>query len=181
MKHAHETGLWQKTSSHGKRWKRPPQSLYESIRCENGSIDVSQWRPEVVAAIRTGLGWADQTTEDLPGEAWKPVHDRWGLATQVEVSTSGRVRRHDSGRLLLQSLSTHGYPIVRLNRGRGKNAVCIKTHVLIAEALLGPRPSTKHVVNHKDLNKQNNDVRNLEWTTYAENSAHWARSKGLTN
>lgn len=51
-------------------------------------------------------------------------------------------------------------------------------HRLVAETFL-PNPDHKPVVNHKDLNRKNNDVSNLEWVTYSENSYH-AASGGVS-
>jgi len=70
-------------------------------------------------------------------------------------------------------------------------------HRLVAAAFLGPPPSMGHsIVNHKDLDKGNNSVENLEWTTPSENQLHfyansfqqrrsdgkpvWSRRKGDT-
>lgn len=172
MKHAHSVGLWQKTEGHGQRWSRPPVVSYDLVRA--GRDD--GWHPAVVSALRQGLGWADQTPGSLPDEVWCPVYDRWSLATPLEVSSLGRVRRASGHATINQSLSTHGYPVVQLYTGKG-NGTSQRTHMLVAESFLGPRPSSRHVVNHKDGNKQNNNVSNLEWVTYADNSKHWAASR----
>jgi len=44
-------------------------------------------------------------------------------------------------------------------------------HRLVAETYL-PNPSNKRTVNHKDGNRSNNNVENLEWMTIAENLNH---------
>lgn len=44
-------------------------------------------------------------------------------------------------------------------------------HRLVAKAFLPP-PMEGCVINHKDANKQNNAVSNLEWVTQKENIAH---------
>ena len=46
-------------------------------------------------------------------------------------------------------------------------------HRLVVEAFLPPPPTPKHVhVNHKDLDRSNNHVSNLEWSTISENMLH---------
>ena len=54
----------------------------------------------------------------------------------------------------------------------------MKVHRLAAEAFL-PNPQNLETVNHKDENKLNNDVSNLEWMNRTDNVAYsqpqWAR------
>ena len=106
--------------------------------------------------------------------------------SDYEVSDTGRVRRvtpHKLGtrwpvdRELTPQLqgrdSHHAYLRVKI----GQKYVPV-AH-LVATAFLGPRPDG-HEVNHKDGNKQNNSVTNLEWVTHKENVQH-ALQLGLRN
>lgn len=65
----------------------------------------------------------------------------------------------------------NGYQIVFLgNNGKRERHY---VHRLVAEAFL-PKTDGKDIVNHKDWNKRNNAVENLEWCTQKENIRHSA-------
>lgn len=113
-------------------------------------------------------------------ELWLPV---CGFENSYEVSFLGRVRSLDrkvfsgyasngtkrfrlaKGRVLKPLLNSDGY--LRVMFGR-KNK---KIHRLVAAAFLR-NPKNLPCVNHKDGDKHNNKVENLEWCTYKENSQH---------
>ena len=71
-----------------------------------------------------------------------------------------------------------GYQCLRMTIEKGK-AVTVKAHRLIAQTFL-PNPENKQYVNHKDGNKKNNAISNLEWCTAKENANH-AIKTGLKN
>lgn len=73
------------------------------------------------------------------------------------------------GRYLKQQEDSKGYMRVRVSINRKKQA--IKVHRAVAEAFI-PNPLKKPQVNHKDGNKHNNRIDNLEWVTNIENARH---------
>lgn len=76
------------------------------------------------------------------------------------------------GKLLTKQITADGYHRVCLHIGKGKHTRLV--HHLIALAFIGERQSGI-TVNHKDGNKLNNHVDNLEYATLAENVLHARR------
>jgi hypothetical protein len=112
---------------------------------------------------------------DLNQEEWRPVIGE----PLYLVSALGRVKKlahrvvykdgrsYEAPERVLGFKMRQGYLAVELQlRGR----MCI--HTLVAEAFIGPKPSTARTVNHKDGDKSNNRPENLEWASYAENNRH---------
>lgn len=100
-------------------------------------------------------------------EIWKPVVGFEGL---YEVSNMGRVkslkRLHTKERIIAQSLNHKGYARVTLWKENKQRKFSV--HRLVAKAFI-PNLDNLPQVNHKDENKQNNNVWNLEWCTQLEN------------
>lgn len=77
-------------------------------------------------------------------------------------------------KLLGQKVTERGYHNVTLSHlGRAK---CFRVNRVVALAFID-NPSNKPEVNHKDGNKSNNSVNNLEWATRSENELHAFRIK----
>ena len=90
------------------------------------------------------------------------------------VTVKGEVYSLKRGRpyRLKSRIDHNGYCRVELcKNGKPKY---IFAHRLVAEAFI-PNPENKPYINHKDENKQNNSVANLEWCTAAENNKHGTR------
>lgn len=79
------------------------------------------------------------------------------------------------GRLLKQYTNKDGYKRVCL---RNKNAKWKFVHRLVAEAFI-PNPDNLPEVNHKDENKDNNCVDNLEWCEKLYNMNYGERNKKI--
>ena len=107
-------------------------------------------------------------------EIWKNVKEFNGL---YEVSSNGRMKsykRYKEGKILKLSKYSNGYLFVKLspmNTHRGEYKKAYSVHRLVAETFI-PNPNNYPCVNHKDGNKQNNNVDNLEWCTYSYNTKH---------
>lgn len=117
-----------------------------------------------------GLIWGG----DLVQEVWKDIEGYEGL---YQVSNLGRVKSFVKSRSKIKSLSNDkdGYLLCVLHKFNKKRT--FKVHRLVAMSFI-PNPENKSQVNHKDGNKHNNIVDNLEWVTPVENMYH-ARINGL--
>jgi hypothetical protein len=69
----------------------------------------------------------------------------------------------------------NGYLQVKLFKDGKRSHIGI--HRLVAIAFL-PNDKNKKEVNHKDCNKENNNVDNLEWVTSSENKLHYSKEVG---
>ena len=109
-------------------------------------------------------------------EIWKDIDGYVGI---YQVSNMGNVRslqreefkcrqgyRVRKGRQLKPARDKKGYLMIPLNKdGKRKTR---RIHRLVAETFI-PNPNNFPQVNHKDENKQNNSVDNLEWCTPSYN------------
>jgi hypothetical protein len=105
-----------------------------------------------------------------------------GLEGRYDISNDGRVRSWYRGakhleepRPLSQKIDKYGYPAVTM-RVHGVNKYST-VHRLVAIAFI-KNPLNLPQVNHKDGNKLNNSVDNLEWCTSGDNMRH-AHRNGL--
>lgn len=104
--------------------------------------------------------------ESLEKEVWKEIKD---LDSRYFISTEGRVLSLclDGYKLMQPFVCGDGYYYVDL-RKNGKDIKC-RIHRLVADAFID-NPEDKPVVHHKDTNRKNNKVSNLEWLTDAEHA-----------
>lgn len=86
------------------------------------------------------------------------------------ISTYGRVYSSKTSRYLKAHMDTSGYLAVILCENG--ETTCSRLHRLVAECFLNNLRPDRTYVNHKDANKLNNNIDNLEWVTQAENMAH---------
>lgn len=104
-------------------------------------------------------------------EIWKNIKG----FSKYQISNFGNVRKINKDyrcpkyKLLKIYIQYNGYSNVSLHDKKGYHKKLI--HRLVAQAFI-PNLENKPTVNHKDGNKQNNCVDNLEWATYNENLVH---------
>ena len=109
-------------------------------------------------------------------EEWRDIQ---GFEGCYQVSNMGRVRsisrivrsgknkqRRTNGRVLTPWKTKHGYLSVALGR-REKQSI----HRLVAKAFI-PNPNNYPDVNHKDEDKSNNNLSNLEWCNHSYNALY---------
>jgi DNA gyrase/topoisomerase IV subunit B len=105
-------------------------------------------------------------------EIWKDIP---GFENKYQASNLGRIKslkdNHNKLRkkILFQASDQKGYLHVCLHiKNKGKT---YRVSRIIAKLFI-PNPENKPQVNHKDGNKKNNNVANLEWNTGSENIKH---------
>ncbi len=102
-------------------------------------------------------------------ETWKFIHNEF-----YEVSDMGNLRRAKPG-----TATFIGRPVLPMSSATGYMQVCLcgmskrkaYVHCLVMEAFVGDRPKGM-VINHKDGDKQNNELRNLEYISPTGNANH---------
>lgn len=172
---------------------RNKETLYELKKYQRngrGSLYVALTKNGKTSSVRVETIYHlafRETTSNLKNETWKDIEGYCGV---YQISNCGRVKSLDryieqrrgggsiynrfiKGRILsLGRTNGNGYHIVQLSNGyndQPKNNEYI--HTLVAKHFI-PNPQNKPTVNHKDGNKSNNHVDNLEWATQQEQMIH---------
>lgn len=133
-------------------------------------------------------------------EIWKDIDGTNGMyqvSNKGNVKSVDRVKRvfnfmsgeyvdvHFKEKVLAKTVNHSGYQQVHIPRGLG---ISNQVHRLVAEAfieipeeLLQYKGTQKLQINHKDENKTNNIVENLEWCTAQYNSNYGTRNERMGN
>lgn len=109
------------------------------------------------------------------GVQWKQViinGEQWNY----DVSNSGLVRNSTNKKIIALQIDRKGYHRVTLwNKGNKK---LLRVHRLVAEAFI-PNPNILETVNHKNENKADNRVENLEWMSREDNLRYGTRTERM--
>lgn len=116
-------------------------------------------------------------------EEWRDIQ---GYEGHYQASTHGQVRslqrlvakpngKH-ACKALIKKPQPHnkGYMTLHLYLGTKRQKVFV--HRVIAMTFL-PNPQALPIVNHKDRDRTNNRLENLEWCDESENQLHWRRAE----
>lgn len=122
--------------------------------------------------------------ETIWQEEWKDIEG----FSKYQISNFGRVKSKERTTIAgnrggkryrpekIMKGCDFGYEYLKVNlrddEGKTKN---IKVHRLVCQAFI-PNPLNKFFVNHKDFNRCNNRMDNLEWVTAKENSEHMVKA-----
>lgn len=106
-------------------------------------------------------------------EEWRDIKGYEGL---YQVSNYGRIKSLNYHRRNVEKILTpikHSNGYYYINLFKNKKGKIYRMHRLVAIAFI-PNPNNYQLINHKDENKANNNVENLEWCTSKYNSNYGA-------
>jgi len=117
-------------------------------------------------------------------EFWKPIPNYEGL---YEISNTGKIKRlariaiYENGSqhqynecIMTPSINKDGYYQIHLTKNKEQKTFTV--HKLVALTFI-PNPNNFLCINHKDENKLNNHIDNLEWCTREYNSSYGSKAK----
>ena len=91
-------------------------------------------------------------------------------------SYSGSIRKKE--RILKHSINRYGYCVITLQKNGVRQFKLI--HRLVSETFIS-NPNKYKEVNHKDLDKSNNHISNLEWCSRSYNINHYYQNSNKTS
>lgn len=109
-------------------------------------------------------------------EIWKDIkgYEGYYKVNNLGIVKSYHTQNHKKPIILKPIKSHNGY--LQFNLMKNKKRKITLLHRIIANSFI-PNLENKPCVNHKDGNKLNNNIDNLEWCTYQENAIHaWKNS-----
>ena len=96
----------------------------------------------------------------------KPIKGYEGCYT---IDENGKIFSKYKNKVMKTYINENGYEIVRLYKNKKSRLMRVHRALLLSFV---DQPADKPIVNHKDGNKRNNTLSNLEWCTSSENNQH---------
>ena len=109
-------------------------------------------------------------------EIWKPVSEN----PKYEVSNQGRVRNKETGHIKSARRTKNGYLITDIHNPLNGKMQSRYIHRLVALEFVD-NPCKLPFINHKDEDKENNRVENLEWCTCEYNLNYGSHNEQMRN
>ena len=112
-------------------------------------------------------------------EIWKDIKNYEGI---YQINNFGKIKsaykkgNNCNNKILKVSYTYNGYERVGLSKNNKTKKYLV--HRLVAETFI-PNPNNYPCINHKDENKQNNNINNLEWCTRSYNINYGNRNNNL--
>ena len=145
---------------------------------------VNENLPDVITAFGgdTRKIYADVYLDDkavnvsdlLQDECWRDLQDYEGF---YKISSYGRIKSVKRKKMLALPPNSDGYLTAHLCKNGYAESRLV--HTLVAKTFLF-NPFGYTSVNHKDLNRSNNNVNNLEWCTHQQNCQHRSKNSAWT-
>lgn len=105
-------------------------------------------------------------------EQWKPLmYGNLDLTDRFEVSNTGKIRNIKSKKELKQVTNKSGYKVICVSYGSRTRKKSLRVHRAVAFMFVNGFQEGL-TVNHKDLDKTNNNANNLEWISQKKNAEH---------
>lgn len=109
-------------------------------------------------------------------EIWKDIPGYEGL---YQISNLGNIKSFCRKNTIIRKATNDGYGYLQLCLTKNKKIKEHKVHRLVAEAFI-PNPENLPQINHKDENKHNNCVDNLEWCSAEYNINYGTRNEKIS-
>ena len=144
-----------------------PFALYNKNSQKDYHFYFAQVRPYFLNRV--------EMEQEIKTERWKEIEFESNLShDKYEVSHLGRVKSYaidkENGRIILGG-NVNGYRCTTVKFG-DKITRQYYVHRLIAETFIDKDSKDQHYVIHKDYNKENNSIYNLQWASEEQLVAH---------
>lgn len=138
--------------------------LGKDDRCGSHITNVCRKNPKFKSAY--GYNWEYDQELQLENEEWKDIPNMNG---EYQISSYGRLYHKTNNLIRKNSITEDGYVRVHIHKYNCKELV----HRLVAQAfIINVDPDNKTQVNHKNMDRSNCYVNNLEWVSCSENVIH---------